>query len=169
MRGLPLSAAIALAVAVAWAVYLVPRGGQRDIEDAALPLLPSPLDDATAAEAPRRLATALTYVSFTGGHGRGVVCACALVMCLRGDQCTISWLCPLMQIWPLDSTTHSLAVLANLLFSPGHAGRRGCTGPHQQPGALPAAACPPRALISPGVPAAEARAGGWRLIVHLRL
>ncbi|PRW33795.1 Zn-dependent [Chlorella sorokiniana] len=62
MRG-PLSAAVALAVAVAWAVYLVPRGGQRDIEDAALPLLPSPLDAATAAEAPRRIATALTFAT----------------------------------------------------------------------------------------------------------
>ncbi len=62
MRG-PLPAAVALAIAVAWAVYLVPRGGQRDNEDAALPLLPSPLDAATIAEAPRRLATALTFVS----------------------------------------------------------------------------------------------------------
>lgn len=72
MRG-QLSAAIVLALAVAWAVYLVPRGGQQDAEDAALPLLPSPLDAATAAEAPRRMATALTFVSALRKCGRGLV------------------------------------------------------------------------------------------------
>lgn len=72
MRG-QLSAAIVLALAVAWAVYLVPRGGQQDAEDAALPLLPSPLDAATVAEAPRRMATALTFVSALSMCGRGLV------------------------------------------------------------------------------------------------
>ena len=65
MRG-PLSAAAVVAIAVA-CVYLVPRGGQRDGEDAALPLLPSPLDAADAAAAPKRLATALTFVSMSAG------------------------------------------------------------------------------------------------------
>lgn len=60
MRG-PLSAAAVVALAVA--LYLVPRGGQRDGEDAAIPALPSPLDAATATAAPGRLATALTFVS----------------------------------------------------------------------------------------------------------
>lgn len=60
MRG-PLPAVAVVAIAVA-CVFLVPRGSQRDGEDAALPLLPSPLDAAAAAEAPGRLATALTFV-----------------------------------------------------------------------------------------------------------